>query len=133
MRKLKVIGKKTKNMPRADRMEELDEFINKNGIVQTYRFFVYGEPNTEEVDMLIRGLLFQFLEASKDYLTMVVAEKVDEDSAVLFNKYRGVVLTFAFATKDKPEELVENVILDGLEYLRFKAEYLGTKERVSNV
>ncbi|BCV03177.1 MAG: hypothetical protein CM15mV62_470 [uncultured marine virus] len=113
--------------------DSLSEFINSNEVVQTYRFFVYGLPNEEEISLLARGLFFQFEKLPVKGEAIVTAEEIDENKAVAFNLFRGAVLTFAFATKEDMEDMVKGIILDGLDYLRYKVDYLGAKEVESNV
>ena len=113
-------------------VEELDEFINSHDVVQTYQFLIYGVPTEEEISLLARGLFFQFQDNPEEK-AIVVAQHIDEETAVALNQYRGVVLTFAFASRKKKEPLIRTIVLDGIEYLRYKAEYLGTRECASNV
>jgi len=112
---------------------DLLDFINANETVQTYRFLIFGLPEEPEVAMLARGLYVQFLGKLEKGDALVVAEEISEERAVAFNCYRGAILTFAFATQEDLETIVKTIILDGIEYLRYKAEYLGAKEVKSNV
>ena len=42
-------------------------------------------------------------------------------------------MIFGIAQNNIDEEVVQDTILDGFKYLRYKAEYLGMKETESNV
>ena len=112
---------------------DLLDFINANEVVQTYRFLIYGLPEEHEVALLARGLFLQFLGKLEKGEALVVAEEISEERAVAFNWYRGAILTFAFATQEDLETIVKDTILDGLDYLRYKTEYLGAKEVTSDV
>lgn len=118
-----------KNTLRDDYMEELGDFINSHDNVTTHNFFIYGLPSEEEIGILVRGLYFQLdtLGVSLKRNGMVFVEEIDEETAVAFEQYRGVALTFAVSSKKDVSEVIQMVVLDGLEYLRYKCDYLGSE------
>tara|TARA_Y100000004_G_C8863240_1_gene390005 strand:- start:403 stop:771 length:369 start_codon:yes stop_codon:yes gene_type:complete len=114
---------------------ELNELLAKFEKVRTFNFFVYGEPNEEEVDIINKGLYFRIVHATEilKERVVVIIEPILEEQAKLLSCYQGTRMIFGIAQNNIDEEVVSNTILDGFEYLRYKAEYLGMKETESNV
>lgn len=124
-----------KNTLRDDFMEELSDFINSHENVSTHRFMIYGLPTEEEIAIIVKGLFVQLdtMGVNLKREGMIFVEEVDEETAVIFNQYRGVTLTFALSSKKDLSEPIKIIVLDGLEYLRYKSKYLGSEESVNNV
>ena len=114
---------------------ELNELLSKFEKVRTFTFFVYGSPNEEELDIINRGLYFRIVHATEilKERVVVIIEPILEEQANLLDCFQGTRMIFGIAQNNIDEEMVCDTILDGLKYLRYKAEYLGMKETESNV
>ena len=54
-------------------------------------------------------------------------DEINEEQAVAYNVYQGTSLSFVFAGDFSSfEKEIKTVVLDGLEYLRYKVDYLGS-------
>ena len=112
---------------------QIQEWIENHGAATSFNFIIYGDINHDEVELLIKGLIVQ-LEVKDAQSMAVFFDPIDEKQAVAWKMYRGTTLTFVFAgDKGNLEEMVSHIILDGLEYLRFKAEYIQSNRSVSYV
>ena len=114
---------------------ELNDLLNKYEKVKTYTFFVYGTPTEEHIEIINRGLYYRVIAGTPvvKERTILVVESIDEEQANLLNCYQGTKLIFAFAQNDIDGELIHLTITEGLEYLRFRCEFMGMKETESNV
>jgi hypothetical protein len=65
---------------------------------------------------------------------IVLYDPINEEEARAWGVYQGTSLEFIFA-KDNIylEKDIERIILEGIDYLRYKAEYLGSTSSDSNV
>ena len=107
--------------------EQIQEWIENHGQATSFTFIIYGEPNDEELDIIIKGLII-FLQLPEDYLGKVAIfnDPIIEEQAIAWDVYRGTSLCFVFAGDfKKKEDIVKKLVLDGLDYLRYKCEYLG--------
>lgn len=114
---------------------ELNALLGEYEKVKTFTFFVYGEPTEEQVDIINRGLYMRVVSGTgilKDRTVMIV-EKINEDTARMLNAYQGTKFLFAFAQNDIDAELIKMTVLEGFEYLRFYAKFIGMQESTSNV
>lgn len=114
---------------------ELNALLEEYGAVRTFNFFIYGEPTTEEIEVINRGLYFRIVHATQVFKerVVVIIETINEEQANQLNCYRGTRMIMGIAQNDLDEEIISQTTLEGLEYLRFKADYLGMKESVSDV
>lgn len=114
---------------------ELNELLAKFEKVRTFTFFIYGSPKEEEIDIVNRGLYFRIVHATEilKERVVVIIENIEEEQANLLNCYQGTRIIFGIAQNNLDEEIIKDTILDGLQYLRYKADYLGMKETESNV
>jgi hypothetical protein len=114
---------------------ELNALLEEFGTIRTFNFFIYGEPSQEEIEIINRGLFFRIVHATEIIKERVVAiiENIGEEQANHLNCYRGTRMVLGIAQNDLDENVIQDTILEGLDYLRFKADYLGMKESVSDV
>tara|TARA_R100000482_G_C5128507_1_gene150278 strand:- start:1120 stop:1479 length:360 start_codon:yes stop_codon:yes gene_type:complete len=111
---------------------EIQKWIERHGVATSFTFIVYADISDEEVELLIKGLVVQITEHAKSMA--VFFDKINEEQAVAWNVYRGTSLTFVFAgDKEEIEPIIKHIIEDGLEYLKYKAEYLSMNRSVSHV
>jgi len=120
----------TINIPQAP---EIPEWIEKYGYVDIFSFFAHGELTQEDVDLLIKGLMI-----TADYNTFdkvaIVFDYITEKEARALMKYRGTSIKFIFAGGYAVvEDILKTIILDGIDYLRYKGEYNGHTKGESNV
>lgn len=103
----------------------IQEWIEKHGLATSFTFIVYGNLEQKEVDMLIKGLVLGLDEVENGRIA-IFHDPISEEQAVAWNVYQGTSLSFVFAGNfSSYEEEIEAIVLDGLEYLRYKADYLG--------
>ena len=112
---------------------DIQEWIERYGSATSFNFIVYGDIKHEEVDLLIKGLIVQ-LEDKQAKSMAVFFDPITEEQAVAWKMYRGSTLTFVLAGElEHLEPMVSHIILDGLEYLRYKSEYLKCNRSISYV
>mgnify|MGYP003141875924 CR=1 FL=1 len=105
--------------------EQIQHWIETHGLATSFTFVVYGELKQHEVDLLIKGLIVCLDELEHGKIA-IFFDSINEEQAVAWNVYQGTSLSFVFAGNFEDfEEDIKMVVLDGLEYLRYKAEYLG--------
>ena len=105
---------------------DIQKWIEQHGVATSFTFMAYGKLSHDEVDLLIKGLIVQLADFD-DTKMAVFFDEVSEEQAVAWKVYQGTSLSFVFAGDYSSfEEEIKMVVLDGLEYLRYKAEYLGT-------
>ena len=65
----------------------------------------------------------------------VFYDDIDEEKAVATNTFQGTSLNFLFAGEidEQTSLIIENTILEGLAYLRYKGDFLAVNRSVSNV
>ena len=113
---------------------QIQEWIEELGSATSFTFLVYGNLREEELATLIKGLVFHLNCKGQQLETAVFSEYIDEDMAVAWNTYQGTSISFIFGgdVLDIEPEVVE-VIQDGLKYLRYKNDYLGSDRSCSHV
>jgi hypothetical protein len=114
---------------------ELNALLSKHGKIKTFTFFVYGKPTEEEIDLVNRGLYFRIILATRidKETSVMLAEEIDEDAAKQLDCYQGTRLVFAFAQDNIDNALVSETIMEGLDFIRYKADFIGVKETVEDV
>jgi len=112
----------------------IQKWILEKGRATSFTFLIYGDLTDEQSEVLIRGLSF-FLEINGSDSEMVAStEKIDEKRAVAWNTFQGTSLSIIFGgDRLSLEEHIIEVITDGLNYLRFKYDYLGSNLSDSHV
>ena len=113
---------------------EIQNWIQKHGVVSSFTFIVYGNIPQNDVDVLTQGLIFHLKDFLKIGEMIVLFDPINEHEARAWNVYQGTSIAFIVA-KDTLhlEENIKEIILEGLEFLRFKADYLGSTSSDSNV
>lgn len=118
----------------------LQELVNKYEYVFNLNFLVYGELKTEEVGLLTKGLVVMIttnITSPQDGEVVLLFDSITEETAVLHRTYQGTSLNVIYACSLMPENdifnIIEKTILDGLSFLRYKAEFKGMTRSVSHV
>jgi len=112
---------------------EIQEWINTYGFLNIHTFMVYGEIEEDDINMLIHGLITTT--KFKDFNKMaIIYDWVSEKEARAWGSYIGTKVEFIFAGDYQIEQTeLERVVLDGIDYLRFKGEYLGKRKSEADV
>jgi len=118
----------------------LQELVNKYDHVFNLNFLVYGDLKNEEVSLLTKGLIVMIssqLKLPHHGEAILLFDPISEETAVLHGTFQGTSLNVIYASSVEVEKeiltLVEETILDGLKYLRYKADFQGTTRSVSYV
>jgi hypothetical protein len=113
---------------------EIQDWIQKHGVVSSFTFIVYGNILPPDVNVLTKGLIYHLQEYLSAGEMIVLYDPINEEEARAWNVYQGTSIAFIVA-KDTIhlEEDIKKIVLEGLEFLRFKAEYLGSTNSDSNV
>ena len=105
---------------------KVQNWIEEFGTATSFTFLVYGTVRDEELQTIIKGLVFhlQIKELMSD--VAVFCEYIDEDMAVAWKTFQGTSITFVFGGDALDiESIINEIISDGLKYLRYKNDYLG--------
>jgi hypothetical protein len=106
--------------------EQIQNWIENHGVATSYTFLIYGDVKQHEVDVLIKGLVVCLDEIEQGKIA-IFYDTINEEQAVAWEVYQGTSLSFVFAGDYSSfENEIKTIVLEGLEYLRYKAEYLGT-------
>tara|TARA_R100001163_G_C5056288_1_gene192703 strand:+ start:974 stop:1357 length:384 start_codon:yes stop_codon:yes gene_type:complete len=118
----------------------LQELVNKYDHVFNFNFLVYGDLKEEEVGLLTKGLIVMIssqLTTAQHGEAVLLFDPISEETAVLHGTFQGTSLNVIYASSVIVEEkilnLVEATILDGLSFLRYKADFQGMTRSVSYV
>jgi len=107
--------------------ETIVEWIDRYGNATSFNFIVYGIIKDEDINMLMRGVMFQLLMDKQSIAApWIVTDEIDEEKAVAMKTFQGMSVSFVFGGEVLMiEETIKKLVSDGLDYLRFKNEYLG--------
>ena len=106
--------------------EQIQNWIETHGLATSFTFVIYGQLKQHEVDLVIKGLVVCLDEIENGKIA-IFFDEINEEQAVAYNVYQGTSLSFVFAGDFSSfEKEIKTVVLDGLEYLRYKVDYLGS-------
>jgi hypothetical protein len=106
--------------------ETVQQWILETGTATSFTFLVLGNLTEEQLNTLVKGLVFALEIQGKDYEVAVFEEEIDEEKAVAWNTFQGTSISIVLrGNKIAYEKDVRMVIESGLDYLKFKYEYLG--------
>jgi len=114
---------------------EITNWLNQYGVVTSFNFIAYGSLSDDDKDLLIKGLVVRLTPIVEKGKMAVLYDDIDEEKAVATNTFQGTSLNFLFAGEidEQTSLIIENTILEGLTYLRYKGDFLGANRSVSNV
>ena len=113
---------------------QIQNWIEEFGTATSFTFLVYGTLRDEELSTLVKGLIFFLYMKGFNSDVAVIVEYIDEDMAVAWETFQGTSVSFVFGGDMlDAEEIVKEVILDGLKYLKYKNDYLGHYRSDSHV
>lgn len=106
--------------------EEVVQMIGEYGYVTTLNFLVYGQLELKDADMLSVGLIPKMMLICEEQAPFILlVNYIDEDNARMMGSYQGTKVSFIFGGQvPHPEELSKH-IGEGIDFLRFKFDYLG--------
>jgi len=116
--------------------ETIQEWIDLHGTVTCFNFIVYGKISEEDITLLSRGLAFALVDVlvTNQFHLALSHENIDEKKAVALNQFQGTSINFIFGGNlSKEEKRIVTIVSDGLGFLRFKSEFLGTEVCESHV
>lgn len=106
--------------------EQIQLWIENHGLATSFTFLVYGEVKQKEIDLLIKGLVVCLDEIESGKIA-IFYDSINEEQAVAWDVFQGTSISFVFAGDfSSYEKDIKTVVLDGLDYLRYKVDYLGT-------
>lgn len=120
----------------------LDDYVNTHSKSYLHKVMIYGKPTEEEIHLLIRGIAFMMLKTKQLDVIATTEEGgmalsidfIGEKEAVAFNGYQGTLLQLIFLeSNEELDDTIKTLLCDGLDFLRYKYDYLGMFERVSDV
>jgi hypothetical protein len=106
---------------------EIQTWCEKYETVNTYSFMVYGDISDEEIEFVGGGVKIHLLSKGVDPPMMLFSKGIDEEEAKSLNIYRGNNVTVVVANCELSDYIIE-IMLEGLNFLRFKCECLGTRQ-----
>ncbi len=102
----------------------IQKWITEYGKATSFTFLVYGKIKEDEVDLITKGILFG-MDADKGEIA-IFYDEIDEEQAYAWNTYQGTALSYVFAGDySGVESKIVDLILSGLKFLRYKADYQG--------
>ena len=108
--------------------ETIVKWIDMYGNATSFNFIVYGIIKEGDINMLMRGVMFQLLKDKQSYPCpmLIVTDEINEEKAVAMKAFQGTSVSFVFGGEVLMiEDTIKKLVSDGLDYLRFKNEYLG--------
>lgn len=114
--------------------EEVVNMITEYGHVTLLNFFIYGTLSIEDANMLSIGVVPKILLTTEREIPFILQlDYLDEDDARAFNFFQGTKITFIFGGEVPCKEEIVEHIGGGVEFLRYKFEYLGEGRQESGV
>lgn len=105
--------------------EEVKEWVNEYGGVTSYSFMIYGPMTVRDNAIINKGLTLQMISEGLGELRYIqLSEEVDSEKAELYGLYRGWNIQWVFPG-DENHEIINNTIIEGLEFLKLMHDYLG--------
>ena len=110
------------------------EWLEKYDNVTSFSFMVFFKLTEEEMILFFKCLTVILLFLSINFYFLLLHDELDEELAKALGTYQGINLCFIFpGDYSDLEDMVESTVLEGLEFLRLKGEYLGMAKVKDNV
>jgi hypothetical protein len=109
--------------------EEVVRMIDEYGFVTTLDFLVYGEVKLKDADTLSLGVVPHMLlinEEEKPFIVLV--NYIDEESARMACSYQGTKVSFIFGGLLPHSEKLIQHIGEGIDFLRYKFDFMGIRK-----
>jgi len=108
--------------------ETIIKWIDMYGSATSFNFIIYGLINEEDVNMLMKGVMYQLIKTQPNHPRpmLIITDDIDEEKAVALKSFQGTSVSFVFGGEVLMiEDTIKKLVFDGLDYLRFKSDYLG--------
>ncbi len=119
---------------------EVERVIEKFGKASIFSFAVYDELSNEDLFVLTKGVYVackvngvNLPEDFEKYMTIVEVEE-DKERAMMFNRSPNTNLNIVLGgSLTESVDFLTGLLLEGLEYMQVKSEFIGFYEVESNV
>jgi len=119
---------------------EVERVIKKFGKASIFSFAVYDELSNEDLFVLTKGVYVackvngvNLPEDFEKYMTIVEVEE-DKERAMMFNRSPNTNLNIVLGgSLTESVDFLTGLLLEGLEYMQVKSEFIGFYEVESNV
>ena len=119
---------------------EVERVIRKFGKASIFSFAVYDELSNEDLFVLTKGVYVackvngvDLPEDFEKYMTIVEIEE-DKERAMMFNRTPNTNLNIVLGgSLTESIDFLTGLLLEGLEYMKVKSEFIGFYEVESNV
>jgi len=119
---------------------EVERVIEKFGKASIFSFAVYDELSNEDLFVLTKGVYVackvngvDLPEDFEKYMTIVEVEE-DKERAMMFNRSPNTNLNIVLGgSLTESVDFLTGLLLEGLEYMQVKSEFIGFYEVESNV
>jgi len=119
---------------------EVERVIEKFGKASIFSFAVYDELSNEDLFVLTKGVYVackvngvNLPEDFEKYMTIVEVEE-DKERAMMFNRSPNTNLNIVLGgSLTESVDFLTGLLLEGLEYMKVKSEFIGFYEVESNV
>lgn len=119
---------------------EVERVIEKFGKASIFSFAVYDELSNEDLFVLTKGVYVackvngvNLPEDFEKYMTIVEVEE-DKERAMMFNRNPNTNLNIVLGgSLTESVDFLTGLLLEGLEYMQVKSEFIGFYEVESNV
>ena len=119
---------------------EVERVIERFGKASIFSFAVYDELSNEDLFVLTKGVYVackvngvDLPEDFEKYMTIVEVEE-DKERAMMFNRSPNTNLNIVLGgSLTESIDFLTGLLLEGLEYMKVKSEFIGFYEVESNV
>jgi hypothetical protein len=119
---------------------EVERVIERFGKASIFSFAVYDELSNEDLFVLTKGVYVackvngvDLPEDFEKYMTIVEVEE-DKERAMMFNRNPNTNLNIVLGgSLTESVDFLTGLLLEGLEYMKVKSEFIGFYEVESNV
>ncbi len=119
---------------------EVERVIERFGKASIFSFAVYDEISNEDLFVLTKGVYVackvngvDLPEDFEKYMTIVEVEE-DKERAMMFNRNPNTNLNIVLGgSLTESIDFLTGLLLEGLEYMKVKSEFIGFYEVESNV
>ena len=121
---------------KTEEEEIVRDWKNKYGSVTGYSFMIYGPMTVKDNAIINKGLTLALINEGFGELRFVqVTEEVDMEKAELYGLMRGWNIQWVFPgdVEQKIGIIINQIIEEGLEFLRLSYQFLGTMGGAGNV
>lgn len=109
--------------------ELIQSWLAKYDNLTSFSFMAFLNVEEELLQFISKGLHLRLMIMNETGQFAIVHDTVDEQTAKALGTYQGTSFSLIFPGKYSDfEDLVKTTVLEGMEFLRIKVEYLGMTE-----